>query len=109
MKTQTSLNKRGYFNMMKQLMIMFAVGSVMTSAICAGDFKIALASKKVCEKADGFIQATPGHEGEMADLVAKVNTKRTSVYADIAAREGTAVEAVAALQAKEVKPRNRCK
>ena len=58
------------------------------SPVHAADLANALNTGKVCEMLNGYIQATPGNEGEMSGLVSKVNDKRKLVYADIATREG---------------------
>jgi uncharacterized protein YdbL (DUF1318 family) len=65
----------------------------------------ALNSKKVCEKVDGFIQATPGNENETNQLVESVNAERATVYADIARKEGLDPSVVAAEHAKEIRAR----
>jgi uncharacterized protein YdbL (DUF1318 family) len=75
--------------MMKQLVLFLGLGIIAISPAQAGvELATALSSKKVCERADGFIQATPGNEEEAARLVDKVNAKRKAIYSDIAAKEG---------------------
>lgn len=96
--------------MFKYVLPLLSIVVATTSAVQAGSFKEALAAKKVCEKADGFIQATSGNnEEETSRLVDKVNAKRTGVYTNIAQEKGTTPEAVAFLHAKEVEEHNRCK
>jgi uncharacterized protein YdbL (DUF1318 family) len=57
----------------------------------------------VGEMADGFVAAVPGKESaEVTKLVNEVNTRRKAHYAEIAARNGTPVEAVAALAGKKL-------
>ena len=57
----------------------------------------------VGEQADGFVAVVPGKASpEASKLVAEVNAKRKAHYAEIAARNGTPVEAVAALAGKKL-------
>ena len=88
-------------------MVLFALSSLIVSA-SAFSFKEALKDKKVCERADGYVQATSGNESDMKIVVETVNSKRKDVYANIAKNEGTPVEAVAIEHANEQKPENRC-
>lgn len=66
----------------------------------------ALKCGKVCEKQDGYIQATPGHESEIAALVEDVNAKRAQVYANIATERNLPTQAVATEMAKEERAAN---
>ncbi|MGV8947813.1 MAG: DUF1318 domain-containing protein [Candidatus Paracaedibacter sp.] len=74
--------------MIKQLALIL-LGIMVISPTSAGmDLATALSSKKVCERTDGFIQATPGNEKEVANLAVTINAKRSKVYADIATKDG---------------------
>ena len=93
--------------MMKQLMLLLGLGIIALSpAQAKGVLAAALNSKKVCERTDGFIQATPGNEAETSQLVRKVNAKRTKIYSDIAAKEGLDPSAVAFAMAEQEKAAN---
>jgi uncharacterized protein YdbL (DUF1318 family) len=67
----------------------------------AAPLEAALTRGDVCERSDGFIQATPGNESTTAALVESVNADRAKEYAEIAARNGTDQASVGALYAKE--------
>jgi uncharacterized protein YdbL (DUF1318 family) len=99
--------------MMKQLTLIFGMGIVALSPTQAAmDLASALSVKKVCERADGFIQATPGNEGEVAILVDQVNAKRSRVYTDIAAKDGldpSSVGIAMAEQERAANPEKFCK
>lgn len=57
----------------------------------------------VGEQADGYVAVVPGKSSpEASQLVSEVNAKRKARYAEIAARNGTPVEAVAALAGKKL-------
>lgn len=93
--------------MLKRLVLLFGMGIfALSSAQAAMDLASALASRKVCERADGYIQATPGNEAEVAALVAQVNAKRAKVYSDIAAKEGLDPAAVGAAMAEQERAAN---
>jgi uncharacterized protein YdbL (DUF1318 family) len=47
----------------------------------------ALNDKKVCEKDDGYLKATPGNEQETADLVNYINNERHAVYSAIGTKD----------------------
>lgn len=99
--------------MLKQITLLLGLGIIATTSTHAGiDLATALYSKKVCERADGFIQATPGNELEFAGLVDQVNAKRTRVYRDIALKDGlspTDVGFAMAEQEKAANPGKFCK
>lgn len=93
--------------MVKQFMLLFGLGIVVLSPVQAAmDLATALSTRKVCERADGFIQATPGNEGEVAELVIQVNAKRANVYSDIAVKERLAPAAVGVAMAEQEKAAN---
>lgn len=93
--------------MMKQLTLLLGLGIMVISPTYASmDLATALSSKKVCERTDGFIQATPGNEKEVANLIGTVNTKRTKVYSDIAAKDGLAPAAVGMAMAEHERAEN---
>lgn len=93
--------------MVKQFMLLFGLGMVALSpAQAAMDLATALNAGKVCERVDGFIQATQGNEGEVAELVIQVNAKRAKVYSDIAVKEKLTPAAVAATMAEQEKAAN---
>lgn len=93
--------------MMKQLILIFGMGIVALSPVQAAmNLASALSTKKVCERADGFIQATPGNEGEVESLVGQVNAKRSRVYADIAAKDGLDPVAVGIAMAEQERAAN---
>jgi uncharacterized protein YdbL (DUF1318 family) len=55
------------------------------------------------EQADGYVAVVPGKSSaEATRLAGEVNAKRKAHYAEIAARNGTPVEAVAALAGKKL-------
>ena len=55
------------------------------------------------EQADGYVGVVvPGPSRELAALADQVNSKRRAHYAEIAERNGTPVEAVAALAGKKL-------
>jgi uncharacterized protein YdbL (DUF1318 family) len=88
--------------MMKQVMVLLALSVTIAFPVSAGgDLANAFKSKKVCERMDGYIAATSGNEGEVANLVQSVNAKRAHVYAEIAAKEALPPETVAAEHARE--------
>jgi uncharacterized protein YdbL (DUF1318 family) len=92
--------------MLKQFTVLMTLGSALAMPTAALSLSDALAAKKVCERADGYIQATPGNEGEVAGLVGEVNAKRTGVYSDIAAKEGLDPAAVGVAMAEQEKAAN---
>ncbi len=92
--------------MIKQLTFLLLGIIAVSPAQAKGDLATALSSKKVCERADGFIQATPGNEADAANLVGDVNAKRTAVYANIAAKDGLDPAAVGAAMAEQEKAAN---
>lgn len=54
------------------------------------------------EQANGYVGIVASPTAELEKLAADVNAKRKAHYAEIAARNGTAVEAVAALAGKKL-------
>jgi uncharacterized protein YdbL (DUF1318 family) len=56
----------------------------------------------VGERADGYVAAVSSPTPEVTKLVSDVNAKRRERYAEIAARNGTPIEAVAALAGKKL-------
>lgn len=63
----------------------------------------AKAAGLVGEKPDGYLGAvSPNPPPNIAKLVADTNAKRRQAYADIAAQNGTTVEAVAAIAAQKL-------
>lgn len=91
--------------MIKQIILLLVLGGVIINPTTATDLASALRAGKVCERPDGFIQTTPGNE-DVSNLVTEVNTKRASVYSDIAAREGIDPAAVAQEMARGQKAEN---
>lgn len=90
--------------MMKKVSLILGLGVVaIFPTEAAIDLGSALSSKKVCEKVDGYIQATPGNEGEVSELVNQVNAKRANVYSRIAQKDGLDPAIVAAESAAEEK------
>ncbi|MBX9804706.1 MAG: YdbL family protein [Alphaproteobacteria bacterium] len=90
--------------MMKKVSLILGLGLVSIFPTDAAlDLGSALSSKKVCEKADGFIQATAGNEGEVSELVNQVNAKRANVYSNIAQKDGLDPAVVAAESAADEK------
>ena len=90
--------------MMKKVSLILGLGLVaIFPTEAALDLASALSSKKVCEKVDGYIQATPGNENEVSELVNQVNTKRVGVYSGIAQKDGLDPAVVAAESAAEEK------
>ena len=93
--------------MLKRLILLFGIGIfALSSAQAAMNLGSALTAKKVCERTDGYIQATPGNEEEVAGLVSEVNAKRAKVYSDIAAKEGLDPAAVGTAMAEEERAAN---
>jgi len=93
--------------MMKQVILLFGLGMLALSpAQAAMDLATALNTKKVCERGDGFVRATPGNEGEVAELVAQINAKRARVYSNIATKEGLTLTAVGVAMAEQEKAAN---
>jgi len=92
--------------MIKQVMLLVGWGIFALSPLQATDLAGALRSGKVCERMDGFIQATPGNESDVEGLVARINEKRLQVYADIAAKDGLSAEAVGAAMAEQERAAN---
>ena len=98
--------------MMKQMLKILGLVVITISVAHASLLKDAIRAGKACEKQDGFVQATQGHEGEVADLVANINTKRQKLYAQIAAERGISLSLVAQQSASErraKKPERFCK
>jgi len=54
------------------------------------------------EQADGYVGIVASSTPELEKLAADINGKRKAHYADIAARNGTPIEAVAALAGKKL-------
>jgi uncharacterized protein YdbL (DUF1318 family) len=54
------------------------------------------------EQADGYVGIVVSPTPELGQLVADINAKRKAHYGEIAARNGTPVEAVAALAGKKL-------
>ena len=105
------MHKERIFFMIKQLILFLGVSVIVISPVRADDLASALGARKVCEMTNGYIQATPGNESEMAGLVADVNDKRERVYSDIAAKDGIDPAAVGienARQEKAVNPGKFC-
>lgn len=93
--------------MMKQLTLILGLGIMFIPPSYASmDLAAALKSKKVCERTDGYIQATLGNEEEVANLVNAVNSKRTKVYSDIAAKDGLDPAAVGMTMAEHERTAN---
>lgn len=86
--------------------LLLGLSMAIVSSAQGADLASALSAGKVCERADGYIQATPGNEGEMSGLVSDVNNKRTRVYSDIAAKEGLDPAAVGVENARQEKAAN---
>lgn len=61
----------------------------------------ARAAGQVGEQPDGYIGVVSGG-ADVADLVARVNLQRKAAYADIAAKNGTSVDAVGAVTAEQI-------
>ncbi|MCE3230166.1 MAG: hypothetical protein K0R76_119 [Alphaproteobacteria bacterium] len=92
--------------MMKKFALLLGLAIIAISPANATDLASALSTGKVCEMPNGYIQATPGNEAEMAGLVAEVNNKRASVYAEIAAKEGLNPAAVGVESARQERAAN---
>ena len=57
----------------------------------------------VGERADGYVgSVAPNPAAEVRDLVADVNARRKAAYAEIAAKNGSPVEAVAAIAGQKL-------
>lgn len=72
----------------------------------------AIAAKKVCERNDGYIQATSNHENEIASLLSEVNQKRSEVYTEIAQKEKISLKVVGiemARKEKQLHPEKFCR
>lgn len=79
---------------------------LMMSISHAGELKDAITAGKACEKRDGYVQATPGNETEVAALVNRVNAKRQGVYTRIAKERGVPCTVVAAESAQDRETKN---
>ena len=76
-------------------------GAALPSA--ALDLDAARAQGLVGEQSDGFVGAVSASpSADVQALVSQVNAKRRAAYADIAKKNGTAPEAVAALSAQKL-------
>jgi hypothetical protein len=76
-------------------------GAALPSA--ALDLDTARAQGLVGEQSDGYVGAvSPSASGDVKALVAEVNGKRRAAYADIAKKNGTAPDAVAALSGQKL-------
>jgi uncharacterized protein YdbL (DUF1318 family) len=92
--------------MIKLVFKAFGMVVVIASVAHAGALKDAIRAGKVCEKQDGFVEATPGSENEAVDLVTKVNVKRQKLYTQIAADRGLSPTVVAQESAAERRAKN---
>jgi uncharacterized protein YdbL (DUF1318 family) len=82
--------------------ILAALLALATPAL-ALDLESARNQGLVGEQADGYVAAVPGKaSAEVTKLVNDVNARRKAHYAEIAARNGTPIEAVAALAGKKL-------
>jgi uncharacterized protein YdbL (DUF1318 family) len=93
---------------MKQFTTLLALTFAVILPVYGGDLVTAFNAGKVCERVDGYIQATPGNESETEVLVASVNAKRAKIYADIAAdtKNGVDPTVVGVELAREEKLKN---
>ena len=66
------------------------------------DLDEARANGLLGEQVNGYVGIVSTSTPELENLAAEVNAKRKAHYAEIAARNGTAVEAVAALAGKKL-------
>lgn len=91
---------------LKQLLLCLtlAVGiSLIAGAAAAGPLDDAKASGLVGERPDGYLGIVPSTVPlEVSQLVEEVNAQRRAAYADIAAKNGTSVEAVGVLTAEKL-------
>jgi uncharacterized protein YdbL (DUF1318 family) len=81
------------------LALLFALGAALPAA--ALDLADAKARGLVGEQADGYLGVVSGG-GEAGALAQQVNAKRRAEYAEIARKNGTTPEAVAALAGKKL-------
>lgn len=73
----------------------------------ATDLNQAKSGGWVCEQADGYLRvAKSGGPGDVQSLVNGINSQRRSAYADIAKKNGIAVDQVARLTAQKVIKQN---
>lgn len=88
------------------LMVACVVGLVVFGAAlpsAALDLDTARAQGLVGERSDGFVGAvSAAPSADVTALVSEVNAKRRAAYAEIAKKNGTAPEAVAALSAQKL-------
>jgi uncharacterized protein len=91
---------------LKQFFLGFAliVGlSLMPGVAAAGALDDAKAAGLVGERPDGFVGVVPSTVPlEVAQLVEEINAQRRAAYADIAAKNGTSVDAVGVLTAEKL-------
>ena len=82
---------------------MLAAALALAAPALALDLDEARSKGLVGERADGYVAAVQGNPtAEVTKLVSDVNAKRRAHYAEIAARNGTPVEAVGALAGKKL-------
>jgi uncharacterized protein YdbL (DUF1318 family) len=85
--------------------LVFAVLLALASAVPAGSLELESAKARglVGERADGFVGAVPANpSAEITSLVDDVNAKRRARYQEIATRNGTPLDAVAALAGEKL-------
>lgn len=80
-------------NMKKILLTALTLCSTMAFAL---DLDGAKSQGLVGERPDGYLGLVHGGDADAAALVKDINYKRRQVYADIAAKRGTSIEAVEA-------------
>ena len=88
----------------RRLVWILAAGLALAVPALALDLESARNQGLIGEQADGYVAVPPGvtATAEMTKLVTEVNARRRERYAEIAARNGTPVEAVAALAGKKL-------
>ena len=68
----------------------------------ADELDAAKTAGHVGERADGYVGATPNAPPDVSGIVNEVNAKRKAKYAEIAQKNGTAVDAVAAIAGQKL-------
>lgn len=82
---------------------LFLVALLAAGAASALGLDAAKQQGLVGERTDGYVAAVaPAPSADVASLVADVNAKRKAAYAEIAQKNGTDVNSVAALAAKKL-------
>jgi len=81
----------------------FALGFALAIPAAALDLDAAKRQGLVGERIDGYVgSVAPNPTAEVSSLVADVNARRKAAYAQIAAKNGSPVEAVAAIAGQKL-------